>query len=368
MSRKIEYFTVRKTMKEYPDAQYYLFIGERSNGKTYSALDYALDNFFATGEQFAYIRRFNEDIKPKNLTNLFSAHVQNGVLEKYSSGNWIGMDYGSGRFVPYKLDLDEKVVKAPAPAGFAFDLSGMEHYKSISFPNITTIIFDEFLSRQGYLNNEFILFMNCISTIVRHRDNVKILMLGNTVNKYCPYFAEMGLKHIGEQKQGTVDMYTYADSDLKVIVEYCSATAKKGGKSSDTYFAFDNPELKMITTGTWEIAIYPHLETKYRSKDVITSFFIEFAEELLHGELICDEHGIYAFIHRKTTPIKDTDTDIVYTVVPSQKWNYRVGFRSGDKLSSQLNQLLMQNRFFYSDNEVGEVVRNYVAETERRFI
>ena len=36
-------------------------------------------------------------------------------------------------------------------------------------------------------------FMNVLSTIIRDRENIKIFMLGNTVNKYCPYFDEMGL-------------------------------------------------------------------------------------------------------------------------------------------------------------------------------
>ena len=62
-------------------------------------------------------------------------------------------------------------------------------------------------------------------------------MLGNTVNKYSPYFEEMGLKHVKEQKQGTVDVYKYAGNDkLTVVVDYTSTSRSQGGKASDVYF------------------------------------------------------------------------------------------------------------------------------------
>ncbi|MFV3037454.1 phage DNA encapsidation protein, partial [Klebsiella pneumoniae] len=101
------------------------------------------------------------------------------------------------------------------------------HDKSTSFPDIDLIIFDEFLTNRLYLNDEFILFMNTVSTIVRRREDVKIYMLGNTVNKYCPYFAEMGLEHIPKMTQGTIDVYAYGNSDLTVAVEYCKSPDSK---------------------------------------------------------------------------------------------------------------------------------------------
>lgn len=359
--KKIKYYDISHLIKDYPDCQYYVVFGERSNGKTYSALHYALERYFKHGEQFAYIRRFGEDIKKKNLSTLFDAHLENGEVTKLSNGQYNAIMYGSNRFVPVNYNEDGKQEDKGEIIGFAFDLNSVEHHKSTSFPKITTIIFDEFLSRQGYLTNEFVLFMNTLSTIIRHRDNVKIFMIGNTVNKYCPYFQEMGLRHISEQKPGTVDIYNYADTTLSVCVEYCDPVAKRGGKSSDMYFAFDNPELKMITSGSWEIAIYPHLIEKYKPKDVVATFFIMFDQQLLHCEIIVTESSYYMFVHRKTTPIKDEDNDIVYSDQPGQKWNWRTGIVNyTDRLSSAIRDLMRTNRVFYSDNECGEVLRNFV--------
>lgn len=352
---------VHRLLKEYPNAYYYVVFGERSNGKTYSALKYALERFIKNGEQFAYLRRYGEDIRPKNLTNLFSGHVENKVIVELTKQEWTGITYSRGKFFFERFDENGDREVSDTPVGFAFDLNSMEHYKSTSFPRITTVIFDEFMSRTGYLPNEFILFTNSLSTIIRHRDNVKIIMLGNTVNKSCPYFGEMGLSHIKDQKPGTVDVYQYSQTELQVVCEYTGSSAKKGGKASDVYFAFDNPELKMITSGAWEIGIYPHLNVKLRPKDTVQHFFIQYEDELLHGEVIVLDSGDFIFIHPKTTPIKDEDNDIVYTTKPDERWNYRMCLtKQSDKLSRYIIQCIRENRVFYSSNEVGEVLRNYV--------
>lgn len=361
MIKKFDFWSINHLFRDYPDAYYYVVFGERSNGKTYSSLSYALERFVKNGEQFAYLRRYGEDIRKKNLSNLFSGHAENGFISKLTSGEWSLVDYSVSKFYFERINEDGDREKSEIPCGFAFDLNSMEHYKSTSFPKVTTIIFDEFMSRAGYLPNEWILFANCLSTIIRHRDNVKIILLGNTVNKYCPYFQEMGLTHIREQKPGTVDVYRYSDSNLQVVCEYTGSAAKNGGKASDVYFAFDNPELKMITGGAWEISIYPHLNVKLRPKDIVGNFFIDFNEELLHGEICCTDSGAFIFIHRKTTPIKDEANDIVYTTKPDERWNYKMCLtKQTDKLSIFILKCLRENRIFYSTNEIGEVFRNYV--------
>lgn len=360
--KKPKYYDISHLIKDYPDAYYYMAFGERSNGKTYSALNYAIERYFKHGEQFAYIRRFGEDVRRKNLQTLLAAHVENGRISQLSEGTFNSVEYTGARFIAYYYDEDSlKKVSDKEPMGYAFDLNSMEHHKSTSYPKVTTIIFDEFLSRQGYLVNEFVLFMNTLSTIIRDRTNVKIFMIGNTVNKYCPYFTEMGMNHIKDQKPGTTDIYTYGDSGLSVVVEYCDPTAKRGGKGSDIYFAFDNPQLKMITTGSWEIAIYPHLTTRYRPKDVTFNFFVEFDGSILHCEIVTTESDYFMFVHPKTTPIKNTNSDIIYTDKPNGKWNYKVGIQNqNDILSRTIFRLISENRAFYSDNETGEVLRNYL--------
>ena len=211
-----------------------------------------------------------------------------------------------------------------------------------------------------YLPDEFVLFMNVLSTIIRERDNVKIFMLGNTVNQYSPYFNEMGIYKIKEMKPGTIDVYTYGTSGLKVAIEYCG-TSQKNKKKSDIYFAFNNPKLQMITNGGWEIDIYPHLLKKYKPCDVLFTYFIQFNGDLLQCEIIELEDTMFTYIHRKTSPIKNIEEDLVFTTEWSDRENIRRKINKPyDKLGSKIYSFFQKEKVFYQNNQIGEIVRNYL--------
>lgn len=356
-SEKSNFYSLSRILKQ--DAVYNVIMGERSNGKTYACLEYGLRRFWETGEQLAIVRRWDTDFKGKNGQVMYDGHVSSGVVEEITGGEWTSVFYWAGRWYLCNYDEDGTRIKQETPFAYGFSINAMEHDKSTSYPNITTIVFDEFITRQSYIPDEFVLFMNVISTIVRHRSNVKIFMLGNTVNKYCPYFKEMGLTHITEQKQGTIDLYRYGSSKLTVAVEYCKPLKK--GKKSDVYFAFDNPKLSMITGGEWEIDIYPHCPHKYLPKEVVFTYFILFDDNLLQCEIIHHDNDVFTYIHRKTGEIKHPGKDLVFSpdFSPSPLSRRRIT-KPEDRLGEKILSFYKRDKVFYQDNEVGEVVRNYI--------
>ena len=210
-------------------AVYNVIFGERSNDKTFALLKQCIKDYFdpkSLKAQMAYVRRWNEDITGRRAQQLFAGINAAGVVETLSGGVFTGVHYYAGKFYFCNYDDKGKAVYSDADIlAYAFALSAAEHDKSTSFPLIKTIVFDEFLSAKLYLNDEFVLFMNVVSTIVRRREDVSIYMLGNTVNKYCPYFEEIGLVNIPKMEQGTIDVYSYGDSTLTVAVEYCATTS-----------------------------------------------------------------------------------------------------------------------------------------------
>lgn len=347
-------------------ATYSLIFGERSNGKTFDILLYAFEEYVKSGyvSQLAMIRRWDEDFVGANSAKtVYDSLICDGEgrnrIKELTKDEYDSVSYYNGRYYLSTTDEAGKRNRSERAIAYAFSLTAQEHYKSASFPFIKYIFFDEFMTRRYYLPDEFVTFQNLISTIVRHRDDIKIFMAANTVNRYCPYFTEMGLYRIKDMKPGDIDVYTYGSSGLKVAVEYCDSPSKKK-KPSDVYFAFDNPRLNMITDGSWEIDLYPHCPIKYKPKDIVFPFFLMFDRELLQGDVICAENSLFIFMHRKTSPIQDPDRDLIYQLDADSRANYSRSLYSGvGKRGDMVSTLFKLDKVFYQDNEVGEIVRNY---------
>lgn len=356
--KEMKFYSLENILKK--NSVYNVIFGERSNGKTYAVLKHGIEEYFKTGGQIAVIRRWQEDIKGKRASDMFSSLNYNDEVKKASNGEYEGITYWAGKFYVCNYADNGKAIYSDTDClGYAFALSDAEHNKSVSYPRITTILFDEFLTKFTYLQDEFVLFMNTISTIVRQRTNVKIFMLGNTVNKYSPYFGEMGLVHIEQMEQDTIDVYTYGTSELTVAVEYCKSL--KGSKENNFYFAFNNPKLNMITSGAWELNIYPHLPMKYKNKDILFTYFILFNERIYQVNVINVGDEMFIYIHNKTTDLQDDENDLIYSLEYSHKLNYnRSIYKPINTMQKKLLWFFINDKVFYQSNEVGDSISNYL--------
>lgn len=355
---QMKFYSLNRILSK--NADYNVIFGERSNGKTYATLKHGIETFLKTGKQMAYIRRWREDLRGKRAESLFANHTANGEIERLTNGKFNEVFYFSNKWFLSFYDAEKnKRFPDDIPFCYGFCLSEQEHEKSSSYPNVTTIVFDEFLTRRIYLPDEFMLFMNLLSTIIRQRDDVKVFMLGNTVNKYCPYFTEMGLKQVPVMEQGTIDIYKFGEHGATVAVEYCSTIVKQ--KASNKYFCFDNQNLQMITGGKWELAVYPHLPTKYKPDDVLFTYYIQFNDVTLQGNIIQVGNENFTYIHMKTTPIKDEDNSLIYSLEMNGKPNYkRKLISTASYIEQQVSRYFATDKVFYQNNEVGEIVRNYL--------
>lgn len=349
-------------------AIYRLIVGQRSNGKTYSVCKHIVEDYFNEGKRGAYIRRYEESITPKNLQSLFNPHLQ--LIWELSEHKWNSIFYRAKEFHLCAIDSEGKII-AKDDTAFCITaaINTSENTKGEDRGEVHTIVFDEFMTRSGYLNNEFVRFMNLLSTLIRDRENAVVYMLANTVNKYCPYFAEMGLKHIDKLAQGEIAIYNYGSSDLTVAVELCDEV-QATKQTASKYFAFDNPQLQMITRGAWEFQIYPRAPYKILPEDIVLKFYIQFAEQLLACEVVhstlkqyCND--VFIFVHPQTKDISIDDNTIMY-VSDFSSCRMHVRFlkdqpTEGHKL---IYSLIQRKAVCFSDNDTGEVFRNWLQEMQ----
>lgn len=379
-----EFYTLDHLFKVAPKEEflYYLIIGERSNGKTFSVQEYALREYLAGRGQLAYIRRYDSDWDGGNTSKVWEHFIDNpyrgNIIAELSKGKYNNISFYRGAWYlenratkheqigEREYEQGELIERDSSPFAFRFSLNLDEHYKGTSYPNVSTILFDEFITRGYYLRggDEFILLQSLISTIVRLETKARIFMLANTISTSCPYFREMGIRKIKDMQPGQIDLYEYGESGLKVAVEMTPNDYKrKTKKKSNVYFAFDNPKLKMITEGGWEIDIYPHLprDFRYSKKDIKYVFFIVYEGETTQGEIIFKDGALFTFLHRKSTPIREDNTNLIFTPEQNPRpWYIRRITKPANPLHKFIYNQFATERVFYQDNELGESVKHYI--------
>ena len=177
--KKIKWYSLERIKKCH--CQYNMIIGERSNGKTYAILMETLKNWKENRKQSALVRRFDEEIKPSLISTIYAHIIANGELKKlFKKEKWTRIVYKSRCFYLARMDkvknargdVTEELVVEEEPFMYTFSLTSEQDYKETAYPNVTLIFFDEFMSRKGFLENEFVLFQNVISTIKRKRQDV----------------------------------------------------------------------------------------------------------------------------------------------------------------------------------------------------
>ena len=147
-------------------------IGNRGSGKTYGAKKRAVKQFLDKKYQFIYLRRYEEELK-QTAESYFNDIILNnefpGVTIKYNAG-------------VYTINGET--------AGYAMCLTKAKDIKSISYPMVYFIIFDEFLIEDNgfarYLKNEVTQFLNFYMSIDRYR-GVTVFFLANSVSMVNPY-------------------------------------------------------------------------------------------------------------------------------------------------------------------------------------
>lgn len=169
------YYDVNKTLSH--NCLLNFIVGQRGVGKTYALKRKGINDFLRKGKQFIYLRRYETEIKKGQMDKFFD-----DICLDYPD-HIFGVRDGA-------FFIDGHI------AGYYLCLSKSAQYKSVPFPDVELIIFDEFIIDVGmirYLPNEVIAFNEFYSTVARLRD-VRVFFLSNAITFTNPYFLYYDLK------------------------------------------------------------------------------------------------------------------------------------------------------------------------------
>lgn len=377
------WFDARKLMKDKPDARYYFVLGGRSRGKTFSVLDIATEDNCNDEGLFAYIRRYDEEIKEKNVKELFSPQVEN--IKKYTNGEYNKITYFRGFYYYEFWGTDKKtgkycrIRKSPKPCGVALALNTWERTKGqdigAAYGGFKHIIFDEAITGLSYLPDEFQKFRNIISSLIRSRysQDTKIWLLANPLSKWCPYFPELGIQKSWYRETPDNDQWyeiKYPDSDMTSIFVYLGAQPPEDETQDiiyNTFFAFPNSKSKSksITGGYWELEDSVHLPSQvYKNSRLVKEVFLYFGEEWIRGQIMrYDLNGTYYVVWSPSREPKKGEYYFILNAVPDR---YAiVGTRTGHPLAKLLNDIIQTGQIYYSDNTTADIYHGFLKEAAK---
>lgn len=288
----VRYSDVQKIVTK-KDLQYLILLGQRSNGKSYAVKELCVRNAFSAGEQFIYLRRYDEDTKEYN-TELYFDDLN---VEEITSGKYNGIEVYRRRIYFCMRTEDEKV--RGDCIGHVISLNKAERNKSLSYGKVSAIIYEEFITDNVYLSNEVDRLAQLVSTVFRDRNGI-VYLIGNTISRICPYFSEWQLIHINKQKKGTVDIYEY-DERVKIGVYLTDSLQSESGM-------FFGRSAKMINKGEWATGEYPHIIGSVEDYTIAYTVIYKHDNHVFMLQLLSGyEHmqpSVVWFISPKTSDIK----------------------------------------------------------------
>lgn len=179
-----------------------MVLSNRGGGKTFHFTRWGIDDFKKTGHQTMWVRRYRTELDEMLENEKFF----DAVREYYPND---------------ELSIEGDLGYVNGEVAFHFvPLSTSRQLKSNNYPFINKIIYDEFIIDKGritYLKAEVEVFLDLYETVARTRDNVRAVLLANSVTVVNPYFLFWNIKPDTNKRftvKGQVCVELFTDSDF----------------------------------------------------------------------------------------------------------------------------------------------------------
>lgn len=366
------------------DADVYMVVSERSNGKTFSTMKYLVEKYYKSGyrDEFVYLRRRSKHIAKNSFIAKWDGFLAQDMISKITNGEYQNILYidSAKTFWLTKQDPETgKWIPHHSPMGYTASLSTADDWYGNEKPFVKTIWNEEFICKkdESYISNELTAWNNIISSIARTRDDVKLILTGNTTSFHSLYFSYYHKKDTENRKLADLDFGDIIHNlwihprnkkvKLKVVTELAKGYEKISGevKPSDKYFL---PEYgkSMITAGDWDVAEYYKLPIRFNSikvKDALT-YYLYYDQEyfkctikILKDE-ICTHHELTDL---KKPPAKSIVFKITESLSPYDFINPLTPITYSKK-TEQIRKNYINNRITFDSDETGAVVKQYITE------
>ena len=189
----------------------------RNRGKSFEISSQLIADAWYDKRLFGYIRR--NDATVFDVEQYFQDKCD--FIKDMTDGLYNGITRQKGKLKFYKDEVDTETGESHRiygeDCGYFFALSRQASYKSLQYPEVYNLIYEEVLTDGTYLSSEPEKLMNLYSTVRRSKDNFRMWLVSNTVSVVNPYSNSWGI-YLAKNKPG----------DIRLSKLYLGSTAEDG--------------------------------------------------------------------------------------------------------------------------------------------
>ena len=175
----------------------------RNRGKSYEISSQLIADAWYDKKLFGYIRR--NDATVFDVEQYFQD--KGDFIKDMTDGLYSGITRQKGKLKFYKDEVDTETGESHRiygeDCGYFFALSRQASYKSLQYPEVFNLIYEEVLTDGTYLSSEPEKLMNLYSTVRRSKDDFRMWLVSNTVSVVNPYSNSWGI-YLAKNKPGDI--------------------------------------------------------------------------------------------------------------------------------------------------------------------
>lgn len=341
------------------EAAHNVIYSARSTGKTTNIMLFFMCAAWAYSAQIVYNRQKDYMIEKGKLDKLFEIIRAFQYVPKITNGRWMDVDYYSRAWRYVNRDDSGKIIEKSEPFCICTAVDKNEVYKStLNAPRGDFMLYDEFIS-SNYEKNEFISFLDLCKTVFRDRISPVVVWICNNTDPWSEYLRELNVQSVVSRMCDGESAFVKTSKGTVIYAERVGVKSEIRKVVNSKYYGFDNPLINSITGGDgWNVDCYPHIADDPTRKTLMRGIFVEFESTVTEVEVcVSDTVGVHVIAH-KATRVSDKAI-CVYTLGEVTKLVQAYGFGNGRKLDRLIWNLYSCNLWYYSNNEVGNIVQNY---------
>lgn len=175
----------------------------RNRGKSFEISSQLIADAWYERKLFGYIRRNKATVT--DIEQYFEDKIH--FIQDMTDGTREGITVSRGKIYLFHTVMDEKSGGMKRildeHIGYFFALSTQNNYKSLQYPDVWNLIYEEVLTDDQFLPAEPEKLLNLWSTVSRSRPGFVMWLVSNTVSAVNPYSKSWGI-HLAKNKPGEI--------------------------------------------------------------------------------------------------------------------------------------------------------------------